>query len=98
MLEALTREVERSRKIPEGLDQSHLFEQFTNVLCFVSNEQPLLLILDDLQWADTASTSLLFHLGRRIAAARILIAGAYRPEYPCQTIRPKQAGARPLTY
>jgi len=80
MLDALTREVERTKRIPEGLDQSHLFEQFTNVLCLVANEHPLLLVLDNLQWADTASTSLLFHLGRRITASKILIVGAYRPE------------------
>jgi len=80
LLEALTREVGRPKTAFEGLDQSHLFEQFTNVLCLVANEHPLLLILDDLQWADTASTGLLFHLGRRISAARIMIAGAYRPE------------------
>jgi tetratricopeptide (TPR) repeat protein len=41
---------------------------------------PLLLILDDLQWADAASIGLLFHLGRRMEGSRILIAGAYRPE------------------
>jgi tetratricopeptide (TPR) repeat protein len=48
----------------------------------VAQEQPLLLILDDLQWADAASISLLFHLGRRLAGAdsRVLIACAYRPE------------------
>lgn len=42
----------------------------------------MLLVLDDLQWADTASIGLLFHLGRRLAQAgsRILIAAAYRAE------------------
>jgi adenylate cyclase len=36
--------------------------------------------LDDLQWADAGSISLLFHLGRRLAASRILLVGAYRPD------------------
>jgi len=35
--------------------------------------------LDDLQWADGGSCSLLFHLGKRIAGSRIMILGAYRP-------------------
>ena len=43
-------------------------------------QRPLLITLDDLQWADTASISLLFHLGRRIGDSQILIVGAYRPE------------------
>jgi predicted ATPase len=42
---------------------------------------PLLLILDDLQWADTSSLLLLQHLGRRLAGATagpLLVVGAYR--------------------
>jgi len=39
----------------------------------------LVLALDDLQWADASSISLLFHLGRRIGESYILIVGAYRP-------------------
>jgi predicted ATPase len=64
------------------LEQSSLFQQVTNVLRIVAQKQPILLILDDLQWADTASIGLLFHLGRRLAGAhnRLLIACAYRPE------------------
>jgi adenylate cyclase len=36
--------------------------------------------MDDVQWADSASIGLLFHLGRRLEGSRILIACAYRPE------------------
>lgn len=66
----------------QEVEQSYLFQQITNVLINVSQTQPLLLILDDFQWADAASISLLFHLGRRLAEteSRLLIACAYRPE------------------
>jgi tRNA A-37 threonylcarbamoyl transferase component Bud32/tetratricopeptide (TPR) repeat protein/energy-coupling factor transporter ATP-binding protein EcfA2 len=60
------------------LQQSDLFKQFTTVLQTLSRQQPLLIILDDLQWADAGSISLLFHLGRRIERDRILIVGTYR--------------------
>ncbi|MFQ5859688.1 MAG: tetratricopeptide repeat protein, partial [Anaerolineae bacterium] len=42
-------------------------------------QQPLMLVLDDLHWSDASSIELLFHLGRRIGEARILIVGTYRP-------------------
>ena len=60
--------------------QSALFEQYTQVLRTLAAKRPLLLALDDLQWADGGSVSLLFHLGRHVAGSRILIVGAYRPE------------------
>jgi tetratricopeptide (TPR) repeat protein len=60
--------------------QAHIFEQFTNVLRRLAQKQPLLLIVDDLHWADSASCELLFHLARRIQGSPILIVGAYRPE------------------
>ena len=63
-----------------GIQQSHIFEQYANVLKKLSGEQTLLLVLDDLQWADTASIALLFHLARRIGENRILIVGTFRPE------------------
>ena len=61
------------------LQQSSLFEQYTRVLEALAQKHPLLLILDDLQWTDTGSTSLIFHLGRRISGCRIMIVGGYRP-------------------
>jgi len=72
--------VGRERGTRGDLDQSALFTQLTNVLTALSAAHPLLLLLDDLQWTDAGSTGLLFHLGRRLDNARILIVGAYRPE------------------
>jgi DNA-binding SARP family transcriptional activator len=76
-LEAL---VERKAAIPNerNLQQSALFEQFTQVLRALAHQRPLLITLDDLQWADGGSINLLFHLGRRLEHSRILILGAYR--------------------
>ncbi len=63
-----------------GLDQERIFEEYTDLLRILAESQPLLLILDDLHWADASSVNLLFHLVRRLAASPILILGAYRPE------------------
>jgi predicted ATPase len=60
--------------------QSDLFEQYTKVLQALAQRGPLLLVVDDLQWADLGSISLLFHLGRQLLGNRILVVGAYRPE------------------
>lgn len=59
--------------------QGDLFEQFSSVLRTLAQHRPLLLALDDLQWADTASLNLLFHLGRRLEGSRILLVLTYRP-------------------
>jgi tetratricopeptide (TPR) repeat protein len=61
-----------------GIQESHIFEQYANVLCRIAEKHPLLIILDDLHWADAASINLLFHLGRRIGQHQILILGTYR--------------------
>jgi adenylate cyclase len=63
-----------------GLDQERIFEEYTNLLRSLAQSRPLLLILDDLHWADASSVNLLFHLARRLTASPILILGAYRPE------------------
>ncbi len=70
------------RKVGPGepvAEQSRIFEQYTAFLQRLSTEVPLILFLDDLQWADNASLNLLFHLGRCVESSRILILGAYRP-------------------
>jgi DNA-binding SARP family transcriptional activator len=71
------------KKMGRGdLDQYFLFDQYSKVLSEVANQLPLVLLLDDVQWMDVASTDLLFHLARRLADASspLLIVCAYRPE------------------
>jgi DNA-binding CsgD family transcriptional regulator/tetratricopeptide (TPR) repeat protein len=45
------------------------------------SQQPLVLFLDDLHWADRQSLSLLHFLVRRVETCRALILVSYRPEY-----------------
>lgn len=59
--------------------QVALFEHYLKVLRAVSMDYPLLLFLEDLQWADSGSLDLLFHLGRQLEGSRILLVGLYRP-------------------
>lgn len=79
-LPALREEVARRNQSPGTLEQTAVFGQVTSVLHHLSQNRPLLITLDDLQWLDTASIGLLFHLGRRLAGSHILIVGAYRPD------------------
>jgi predicted ATPase len=58
---------------------TYLHDQITRLLQGMARPHPLVLMLDDLQWADTATISLLFHLARRLAGQRLLVLGAYRP-------------------
>jgi predicted ATPase/DNA-binding SARP family transcriptional activator/predicted negative regulator of RcsB-dependent stress response len=71
---------QRTTSMIPAPQQSDLFEQYARVLGTLSLQIPLMLVVDDLQWADTGSVGLLFHLGRHLAGSRILIVGAYRPE------------------
>jgi len=77
-----------------ALQQADLFEQVTRVLQCLARNHPLLLILDDLQWADAGSVSLLFHLGRRQAGSRILVVAAYRPD--AIALPPPEGARHPL--
>ena len=62
-----------------GRTQSALFEQMTKLLQHLATQQPLLLLLDDLHWADMGTIALLFHLSRNLQQSRVLIVGTFRP-------------------
>jgi DNA-binding SARP family transcriptional activator len=60
--------------------QSALFEQVSAVFKRIAHHHPLILALDDLQWADADTVNLLFHLLRRLAGDRLMILAIYREE------------------
>jgi len=43
-------------------------------------KRPIVMQIDDLQWADSASVGMLHFLARNIRDMRLLILGIYRPE------------------
>jgi transcriptional regulator with XRE-family HTH domain/tetratricopeptide (TPR) repeat protein len=55
-----------------------LFESITRLMHSASLRVPLLIVLDDLQWADQSSLDLLSFLGQEIVGSRIVILGIYR--------------------
>jgi len=55
-----------------------LFDSITSFLRNAARQRPLVLVLDDLHWADKPSLLLLQFLARELAGARILVVGTYR--------------------
>jgi predicted ATPase len=55
-----------------------LFFSITTFLKNVSRSQPLVLVLDDLHWADESSLLLLEFLAREITSSPVLVVAAYR--------------------
>ncbi len=62
------------------LDRYRLFEAVTDLLLAAARAAGggLLLVLEDLHWADAASLALLQHVGRRLSEAPVLLAATYR--------------------
>jgi len=79
----LTPEIERDRT----------FEAVASILLQLAAQEPLILFLDDLHWADHLSLALLHYLARKCKNSRLLIIGAYRPE---ELIRTEEKSLHPL--
>jgi DNA-binding CsgD family transcriptional regulator len=61
-------------------EKSRLFESLYQVLRRIAVEAPLIVIVEDLHWADPASLELLHYLARRLRGDRWLLLATYRPE------------------
>jgi len=78
----------------EQLQQLHLWEATRSFLATLSHNHPLLLVLDDIQWADGSSLELLAYLTRRLhtkSTQRILLLGTCRttelePHHPLRSL------------
>lgn len=79
-LEVLRRQAEFRMTVPAAADirQSALFEQLARVVRQLAGGRPLVVVVEDLHWADSGSADLLFHLGRRLEGSRVMVIGTYR--------------------
>ncbi|WP_376793837.1 tetratricopeptide repeat protein [Thermogemmatispora sp.] len=64
--------------LPPEQEQQRLKEALQELLMHVSSQVPLLLVLDDLHWADASSCELLGYLVRRLAGYPVLFIGTCR--------------------
>jgi DNA-binding SARP family transcriptional activator len=63
-----------------GGELHRLFTAVSELLLELPGTPPLLIFLDDLQWADEASLQLFHFLSRRSPPGKVLFIGAFRPE------------------
>src|SRR6266480_3200219 len=73
-------ELAPSYSLPPEQARLRLYEAVGRFLSTIAVSCPLLLLLDDLQWADTATLDLLCHVAQHQAVSRLCILGAYRSD------------------
>jgi len=69
-----------SKPLGEQQDRIRLYEAVTQFFISICTESPLLLLFDDVQWADQSSLELLEYFVRSTINLRVLTVCAYRPE------------------
>jgi tetratricopeptide (TPR) repeat protein/KaiC/GvpD/RAD55 family RecA-like ATPase len=82
-----------SPPLSSEMERDRLFEAVSQFVTNISKITPLVVILDDLQWADSSSLLLLHYLARGIFRENLLLLGVYRdteveenhPLYPIMT-------------
>ncbi|MGZ3599368.1 MAG: ATP-binding protein [Ktedonobacterales bacterium] len=67
-----------SYPLPAEQARLRLYEAIGAFLAAIAENTPLVLVLDDLQWADSASLGVLSYVAQHQSNARLLILGAYR--------------------
>jgi predicted ATPase len=62
-----------------GTGGERMLRELVMLLCALGREKPLVLVLEDLHWADGATLDALAVLARRLEFARLLVIATYRP-------------------
>jgi class 3 adenylate cyclase len=71
-------ELPTSEAVDPESERYLLFGAVVGLLAEAAEDQPLLLVLDDLHWADQPSLQLLRHLVRHLGDSPVTVVGAYR--------------------
>ena len=68
------------RSTADGGSQARLFEGLLSLLDALGQERPVLLVIEDLHWADRSTRAALAFLGRSLTGERVLVVASYRPD------------------
>ena len=79
-----------------GATRERMLREICEALEVLSAATPLLLVLEDLHWADSSTLDLLSALARRRASAKLMIVGTYRPSDVVRSAQPLHALKRDL--
>jgi DNA-binding CsgD family transcriptional regulator/tetratricopeptide (TPR) repeat protein len=60
--------------------QARLFEGLLSLLNALGEERPVLLLIEDMHWADRSTRAALAFLARSLVAERVLVVASYRPD------------------
>ena len=72
--------MERIQQETIGATKERMMREMGDALDKFASISPVVLLLEDLHWADPSSIDLLRHLSQRISNQQLLIAGTFRPE------------------
>src|SRR5262245_30991654 len=62
-----------------GATHERMLRELAEVLAVLSAERPIVLLLEDLHWSDSATVEALAYLAQRREPIRLLVLGTYRP-------------------
>ena len=71
---------EKNRMIIPQVWKDQAFTAITRELLYLSSVKPLILVLEDMHWADSASLALLHYISRAIVNEKILVLVTFRSE------------------
>ena len=71
--------MEAVQRRAQGATRDRMLRELVEALDTLTRDAPLVLLLEDLHWSDSATIDLLGMLARRREAARLLVLGTYRP-------------------
>ncbi|NIU63453.1 MAG: AAA family ATPase, partial [Pseudomonas stutzeri] len=82
-------------ELPPEQERRYLFNSLQEFIERAGRAQPLLLVLEDLHWADDSTMLLLQHIAQRLQEMPVLIVGTYR-DVELDVARPLATGLREL--
>ena len=82
------RDLDVVQRRARGATRERMLRELVEALDAVTLDAPLVLVLEDLHWSDSATIDVLAMLARRRKASRLLVLGTYRPAEVAATAHP----------